>query len=251
LGQLIQETKESIDKVLELANQQLPSILMSVGLLCLAVVLHELFIKQNWALLLWYFFGTILMMVLASAFYHRYVCHRTWECPEWLRVPFTLVSGGLGLAPVIQWCAIHRQHHANPDVAGDAHGPQFSIWHNLSVSFIPPKLMYVRDLLKDRLYKAQYKYYLPLSFATAAAFTAAFGFAEWCFVYVTMVAHQVASVYTGHLKWFPKNHLIAAIYSPEVYHSEHHRNAQNARLGLVDIPFFLLIQWFPHKGGRA
>jgi fatty-acid desaturase len=228
-------------------NSKLASILTVVGVSCASVVLFELFVMSNWSLLWWYFVGTILMMVLASAFYHRQVCHKTWDCPNWLRVPFTFVAGGLGLAPAIQWCAIHRQHHAHPDQEEDAHGPHFPIWHNLAVSFIPPKLKYVRDLLQDDLYKAQYKYYIPSSIITAGVFSATFGFAEWCFVYVTMVGHQVASVYTGHWKWFPKNNFLAAIYSPEIYHDEHHKDAQSSRLGKIDIPYWLLIQWFPHK----
>lgn len=249
MGQLIKKAQEKVDYFLGEINDRLASILMGVGVFCSAVVLHELLIVGNWSLLLWYFVGTILMMVLASAYYHRYVCHKTWECPRWLEIPFALTSGGLGLAPAIQWCAIHRQHHANPDVEGDAHGPQFSIWHNLAVSFIPPRLMYVKDLLKNNLYRAQYKYYVPLSIVTAVLFISVFGFAEWAFVYITMVGHQVASVYTGHWKWFPQNHFLAAIYSPEIYHTKHHEDAQSARLGLVDIPYWLVIQWFPHNEG--
>ena len=220
---------------------------MGVGILCTGVVAHELFIKHNWSLLWWYLVGTLLMMVLASAFYHRYVCHKTWDCPKALNILFTFIAGGLGLAPAIQWSAIHRQHHRFSDVDGDAHGPQFPIWHNLAVSFIPPKLMYVRDLLEDKLYQAQFKYYIPSSIVTASIFSLTFGFAEWCFVYLTMVGHQVASVYTGHWKWFPQNHLLAAVYSPEIYHSAHHGDARSSRLGLIDIPYWLLIKWFPKK----
>ena len=111
--------------------------------------------------------------------------------------------------------------------------------------------MYVKDLLKSDLYRAQYKYYVPLSIVTAVLFISVFGFAEWAFVYITMVGHQVASVYTGHWKWFPQNHFLAAIYSPEIYHTKHHENAHSARLGLVDIPYWLVIQWFPHKESRG
>ena len=148
--------------------------------------------------------------------------HKSWECPRWLDIFFASTSGGLGVAPVIQWSAIHRQHHAHVDTEKDAHGPHFSIWHNLNVSFIPPRVKYVRDLLRNKLYRAQHKYYIPLSITTALLFVSLFGFSEWCFVYLTVVGHQVASVYTGHWKWMPQNHLMAAIYSPEQYHNAHH-----------------------------
>ena len=124
--------------MLDYLNTKLASILMVVGVACSLVVFFELFVMANWSLLWWYVVGTLLMMVLASAFYHRQVCHKTWDCPNWLRIPFTFVAGGLGLAPAIQWCAIHRQHHAHPDQEEDAHGPHFPITHNLAVASYPP-----------------------------------------------------------------------------------------------------------------
>jgi len=249
LGQLIKKTQEKVDYFLGEMNDRLASILVGVGVFCSAVVLHELLIVGNWSLLWWYVAGTLAFQVLASAYVHRYVCHKSWECPRWLDVLFASTSGGLGVAPVIQWSAIHRQHHAHVDTENDAHGPHFSVWHNLNVSFIPPRVKYVRDLLRNKLYRAQYKFYLPLSIATALLFISVFGFAEWAFVYLTVVGHQVASVYTGHWKWMPQNHFMAAIYSPEQYHNSHHENAQSARLGLIDIPYWLVIQWFPHNEG--
>ena len=250
MGQLIQKAQEKVDYFLGEMNDRLASILMGVGVFCSAVVLHELLIVGNWLLLWWYIAGTLAFQILASGYVHRYVCHKSWECPRWLDVLFASTSGGLGVAPVIQWSAIHRQHHAHVNTENDAHGPHFSVWHNLNVSFIPPRVKYVRDLLRNKLYRAQYKYYLPLSIATALLFISVFGFPEWCFVYLTVVGHQVISVYTGHWMWMPQNHLMAAIYSPEQYHDAHHEDAQSARLGLIDIPYWLLIQWFPHNEGR-
>ena len=228
-------------------NSKTGSILMGVFLMTIGVVGYELLVKSNWELLLWYFVGTGIMLVLSSAFYHRSVCHPTWKCPDWLRYPFTFISGGLGLAAVIPWSAVHRQHHRFSDEEGDVHGPQFSFMHNLKIFGHIPNLMYVRDLLRDKLYLAQAKYYLLWAVVTAAAFSLAFGFAEWAFVYMTMVIHQVLLLYVGHMKSIPQNHLVALFYSPEIYHDEHHENMMNSRLGLVDLPYWLLIRWFPHK----
>lgn len=222
-------------------------IILGLFFCSLAIVAHQLFVLSNWSLLWWYPVGTAIMMVLSSAFYHRAVCHPTWECPNWLRYPLTFVSGGLGLGAVIPWSAVHREHHRFSDQDGDVHGPQFSFLHNLTIFTTKPNLMYVRDLLRDPLYVAQVKYFWLWAAITIAAFSFVFGIAEWAFVYMTMVVHQVLLLYVGHMKSVPQNHLVAAIYSPEIYHDYHHENAMSPRLGLVDLPYCLFIRWFPHK----
>lgn len=233
--------------MLDYINEKTGTILMGVFLLSLAVVGFELFVMGNWGLLWWYFVGTATMLVITSAFYHRSVCHPTWTCPDWLRYPLTFVAGGLGLAAAIPWSAVHRQHHRFPDVDGDVHGPQFSFMHNLKIFSHVPNLMYVRDLLRDKLYLAQAKYYLLWGAITIAGFSAIFGFAEWAFVYMTMVIHQVLLLYVGHMKSVPQNNFLALVYSPEIYHDYHHENAMDPKFGPVDLPYWLLIRWFPHK----
>ena len=79
-----------------------------------------------------------------------------------------------------------------------------------------------------------------------------FGFVAWAFVYVTMIVHQVFLLYVGHIRWIPQNgwkgDLLGFIYSPEIYHLNHHDKPMNARLGKVDLPYLLLIKWFKHNG---
>ena len=220
--------------------------------LCVAVVGYDLAVNQNWSLLWWYPVGTVIMLVLSSAFYHRAIAHPTWKCPNWLRYPLTFISTGLGLGAVIPWVATHRQHHYHSEEEGDPHGPQYSLQHNLNIYLTKPNFMYVRDILRDPLYVAQLKYFWLWAAITIGLFSVMFGFVAWAFVYVTMIVHQVFLLYVGHIRWIPQNgwkgHLLGLIYSPEIYHLKHHDKPMNARLGKVDLPYLLLIKWFKHNG---
>jgi stearoyl-CoA desaturase (delta-9 desaturase) len=64
-----------------------------------------------------------LRMFSITAFYHRYLSHRSFQAPRWL-----VFLGAMGATAAAQrgplwWAAHHRKHHRYSDREGDAHSP--------------------------------------------------------------------------------------------------------------------------------
>ena len=61
--------------------------------------------------------------------YHRYLTHRGFRAPRWLK--FTLlVLGSMSLeGPALTWASTHLEHHARSDREGDPHSPLEGFWH--------------------------------------------------------------------------------------------------------------------------
>lgn len=222
-------------------------ILLGLSYACIGIVTYDIFVLNNWSLLWWYPIATFIALILGSGFYHRAIAHPTWECPQWLKFFLTFLSTGYGFAPVITWCALHREHHRHADTEKDPHGPRYSIIDNMHILRYKPNFMYVRDLMKDKLYINQLHYYWVWFVLSAGTLISLFGFDVWAMSVAVLYFHQISINIWGHMKNFPKNHLVALLYSPEIYHDEHHKNPNKSRLGLIDIPYFVMIRWFSQK----
>ena len=97
--------------------------------------------------------------------YHRYFTHRSFKTSR----PVVLILGVLGSmaveGPILQWVAVHRQHHHHSDEADDPHSPHTldsgmlnvlrGFWHaHVGWMFRPdPRglALYVKDLRQERL----------------------------------------------------------------------------------------------------
>ena len=93
--------------------------------------------------------------------YHRYFAHKTFNAPKWLEYVMLFFGHIHMVGPVLLWCANHREHHRYADTPDDPHSPYYKGWfyaHFLQV-FTDIKLNYVRDLLKNDLFKAQHSAY--------------------------------------------------------------------------------------------
>ena len=97
----------------------------------------------------------------SSLFYHRVVTHGAAKLNPVVEVIF-LLGGSISLSGgAINWAAIHRFHHSNPDVDIDPHSPIHGrFWAYLGWTTrvepkltIPIKEKICQDLLANRLYK--------------------------------------------------------------------------------------------------
>lgn len=215
---------------------------------CVTISLYEILYLQNYQLLWWYFPAMVIAGLTGSGFYHRFLTHKTWECPTWLRNVQMFFITGFAFIPAITWVAVHREHHRYSDVEGkDPHGPQYGWLGNVEVLRYTPNLMYARDLMRDKFYMYQLKYYWPLFIVCASSLIMLFGLSVWAFMVMVLFGIQFSLNMLGHMKSIPQHHLLALFYTPEIYHDKHHKDASNAKLGLMDIPYWTMIKWFPQK----
>ncbi len=229
-------------------------LLLTVFWGCLAYLIYDIAYLGNWQTLLWYPFVAFIGWVVISAFYHRALAHPSWECPDWLKYPFAFFAPGLGVTPAIVWCSLHREHHRHSDIKGkDPHGPAYSWWKNLHILLYNPKFMYSKNLLRDPLLVAQMKQYWSWFLISVAFFISVFGASVWALMVVALTATQISINMLGHYpigqerKENIKQHILSLIYTPEIYHGQHHDTPNRAKLGAFDVVYYTLIRFFPHK----
>lgn len=105
----------------------------------------------------------ILIICCSSIVYHRYISHKSWNCPRWYEIFASILGIFAFTGSTITRTAIHRQHHAFVDVNRDPHSPhiigQFKVYYpffnKMNVSST-----YARDLLTDPLHKIIHQYYV-------------------------------------------------------------------------------------------
>ena len=62
--------------------------------------------------------------------YHRLISHRSFTCPDPVRVAF-LIAGGWALEnSALKWCADHVRHHAKVDQEEDPYNAKKGFWHS-------------------------------------------------------------------------------------------------------------------------
>lgn len=93
--------------------------------------------------------------------YHRLLTHRSWNCPKLLEKVFVIFETLMMTGSAISWVAVHREHHRFTDAPKDPHSPHYKGFfkvHFLSM-FVPVKIKYSVDLVRQPFYKFQHKYY--------------------------------------------------------------------------------------------
>lgn len=98
--------------------------------------------------------------------YHRLLTHRSFKCPDWVKMAF-LIAGGMALEnSALRWCADHLRHHSRCDKEEDPYNATRGFWHShcgwifWKDPYRDPK--YQNRLLQDPLVVWQNKYYLPI-----------------------------------------------------------------------------------------
>lgn len=193
-----------------------------------------------------YFINGCLGMTMA---YHRLLTHRSWKCPKIVEY-FLSLCATIGLTgSALSWVAIHREHHAFTDTSKDPHSPTFKGWfwsHYLSM-FAKVKIRYVKDLLSEKFYIYQHKFYFEINLIYAAVL---FFIDPFALVYAWLVPAALLwnggslIVSSSHRSNGPNNDMIFILTTwGEGYHKNHHDNARLSRFGKWDLGGFLIEQY--------
>ena len=71
----------------------------------------------------------VLTQIGVTIGYHRFLTHRGFRAPAWLKATF-LMLGSMALeGPAVTWASTHLEHHAHSDKEGDPHSPLDGIFH--------------------------------------------------------------------------------------------------------------------------
>src|SRR5260370_17166153 len=78
-----------------------------------------------------------------TLYLHRYLTHRGFEMPEWLKFVFATGSAVVLAGDPVTWVGDHRYHHLKSDTAEDIHspGPAFPYPHIIWLIRKPPKFL--------------------------------------------------------------------------------------------------------------
>ena len=141
-----------------------PWSLLIAQIIAHAGLLWLLFTGQLWqwaiVLLVYFFNGCVGMTVT----YHRIISHKAWPAPKWLEY-FGALCATIGMTgSAISWVAIHRKHHRFTDSPKDPHSPFhkgfiYCQWFSM---FEKVEVKYVMDLINQRFYRLQHKYYFVI-----------------------------------------------------------------------------------------
>ena len=98
--------------------------------------------------------------------YHRLLTHRSFKCPDWVKMGF-LIAGGMALEnSALRWCGDHLRHHARCDQKEDPHNATLGFWHSHCgwIFWKDPNRdpKYQTRLLQDPLVVWQNRYYIPI-----------------------------------------------------------------------------------------
>jgi stearoyl-CoA desaturase (delta-9 desaturase) len=98
--------------------------------------------------------------------YHRLISHRSFTCPDSVRIAF-LIAGGWALEnSALKWCADHVRHHAKVDQEEDPYNAKKGFWHShlLWIFYKDPNAngKYTAIFKKDKWIMWQHKNYLSV-----------------------------------------------------------------------------------------
>jgi len=95
--------------------------------------------------------------------YHRLISHRSFSCPDVVKMAFLIAGGWAFQNSALKWSADHIRHHAKVDQEEDPYNASKGFWHShvlwlfLKDPYATDK--YAAQFKKDRLVVWQDKYY--------------------------------------------------------------------------------------------
>ena len=188
-------------------------------------------------ILVYWLFSNIVIAILISAYYHRFLSHRSWSCPRWLECCFAFITAYFGLVQGPAWVATHRKHHRYTDTEKDPHGPARGLWTTLWISFYDCNIRYAgKQILRDPLYIWQTKYYWYIvAFGILTSFL--YDPLLWAMVSFWGWFSQVFVNWYGHYKGKATTwNYLNIFFKGELYHEHHHKNPSDPVFGRYDIP---------------
>jgi len=134
----------------------------------------------------WAMFGLLYVMtgLGITVGYHRLMAHRSFDCPNWVKVGF-LIAGGWALEnSAFKWAADHIRHHANCDQEADPYNAQRGFWYShcgwLFFHDTNANEKYASRLRQDPIVMWQHRYYLPIVLSgLALTFVVGFLYNGW------------------------------------------------------------------------
>jgi fatty-acid desaturase len=189
------------------------------------------------------FAGIMIGGFVVSAYYHRCLSHKSWEAPEWLHRILLVNGATFALSPALIWVDIHRKHHRYADTDQDPHGPKAGIKKNLFLSFADTDMKSVRRELRNPLLLWQLKHYWHLLAVGFVFWSFVFGPESWLIITGLIYFAQIVVNVVGHYGGLTQSHILSVLTSGELYHKRHHEDPNEAKFGLIDIPYYLMIRW--------
>ena len=120
-------------------------VLLSVVGVPLFGFLHG-YVWLDWAMLAILYVITALGITVG---YHRLFTHRSFECPDWVRIGL-LIAGGWALEnTALKWCSDHGRHHARTDQEDDPYNAKRGFWYS-HVGWVLQKTAYYSAESKNK-----------------------------------------------------------------------------------------------------
>lgn len=116
--------------------------------------------RLDWALFGIFYIVTGLGITVG---YHRLISHRSFTCPDAVKIFFLIVGGWAMENSAFKWCSDHVRHHARVDQEDDPYNATKGFWHShlLWIFHKTPGAndKYEAIFRKDRWIMWQYKHY--------------------------------------------------------------------------------------------
>jgi fatty-acid desaturase len=186
--------------------------------------------------------------------YHRLLTHRSFKCPIWWEYLGTVLANFSITGSAITWIAIHRKHHKFADTSQDPHSPDHLGWWRVQfcTAFAPVEGKYAVDLMRNKVYIWQHKYYIETQLVFAAALALLFGPLSVIYVYLFPAAltlffgTMILSV--AHTDCKPRTVLwLALLTFGDAFHDIHHTHPTSYRLHKYDLIGWLIEKIFVKK----
>jgi stearoyl-CoA desaturase (delta-9 desaturase) len=98
--------------------------------------------------------------------YHRLIAHRSFACPNWVKVGLLIVGGWALQNSAFKWSSDHIRHHARCDQEDDPYNAQRGFWYSHCgwIFFNNPHAdeKYTSRLRQDPIVMWQHRYYVPI-----------------------------------------------------------------------------------------
>jgi len=195
--------------------------------------------------------------------YHRLLCHKGFNCPNWLRNTLVTIGAAIGAGPPLHWIAMHRVHHRYSDSKKDPHDSTKGFWysHILHLFEIDDHEVgqdhlatYAPDLKNDRYLQLLNRHWLWLALAVLPVLFLIGGWdlLLWgTFVRLVATWHIMWFVNSATHKWGYRNYetkdkstncwWVGILAAGEGWHNNHHANpacaAHGHRWWELDISF--------------
>jgi len=196
--------------------------------------------------------GYVCIMMLGLAIcYHRYLSHKSFETPRFIKQFMLWCAILSGQGSPIFWVVIHRgYHHRLADTDRDPHSPKHGFWHSYVTWMFKIKpgdmhTKYTVDLLRDKDVVFCHHYYIWI-FWISNIVLAAISINIWLYgvILPAFIAFHSYALNTSMNHWTTKGYKnyqtkddglnvvwLFPLILGEAWHNNHHGDAKNSNFG--------------------